>query len=143
VIQRASNNTPAKMVSPRIECRCSGDPRQMGLTQGTALREKILAAHRSLRKLEALRLEQPWWLPYRSFLTLAERKSEKSLVPALRQSNPSMLARLEGIADGAGLPLRSLCLMNAMEAFIASMEGRTVVPPPGALCGNRPVNGRC
>jgi predicted choloylglycine hydrolase len=140
VTQCAPDNTPAKMLSPRIECRCSGDPREMGLTQGTALREKILAAHRSLRKLEALRLEQPWWLPYPLFLALAERKSEKSLATALRQSSPAMLARLEGIADGAGLPLRSLCLMNAMEAFIASMEERTVVPPPGA-CSALAVRG--
>jgi hypothetical protein len=42
-----------------------------------------------------------------------------------------VLARLRGIADGSGLPLRSLCLMNAMEAFISSMEGRTVSVPLG------------
>jgi predicted choloylglycine hydrolase len=104
----------------------------MGLTQGTGLREKIRGTYQSLRDLEALRLEQPRWLPYQFFLKLAERKSEKSLVAALRQSNPAMLARMQGIAEGAGLPLRSVCLMNAMEAFIGSVKGRTVVPPIGA-----------
>ena len=112
----------------------------MGLTQGTALRERIREAHESLRKLEALRLEQPWWLPYPLFLNLAERKSEKALVPALRQSNPAMLARMQGIAEGAGLPLRSLCLMNAMEAFIGSVGERAVVPPLGA-CSALAVRG--
>ena len=112
----------------------------MGLTQGTALREKILGARQALRNLEALRLEQPWWLPYPLFLSQAERKSEKALVPALRQSNPAMLARMQGIAEGAGLPLRSLCLMNAMEAFIGSVGERAVVPPLGA-CSALAVRG--
>ena len=132
--------TPQKFAPPRVECRCSGDPREMGLTQGTALREKIREAHKSLRKLEALRLEQPSWLPYPLFLNLAERKSEKALVPALGQSNPAMLTRMQGIAEGAGLPLRSLCLMNAMEAFIGSVGERAVVPPLGA-CSALAVRG--
>ena len=51
-----------------------------------------------------------------------------------------MLARMQGIAEGAGLPLRSVCLMNAMEAFIGSVEGRTVVPPLGA-CSALAVRG--
>lgn len=135
-------NSPTldKIGPPHIECRCSGNPREMGLTQGIGLREKIRGAYYSLWNLEVLRLEQPWWLPYALFLKLAERKSEKSLVPALRQSNPAMLARTQGIAEGAGLPLRSVCLMNAMEAFIGSVEGRTVVPPPGA-CSALAVRG--
>jgi predicted choloylglycine hydrolase len=132
--------TPQKLAPPCVECRCSGDPREMGLTQGTALRQKIREAHESLRKLEALRLEQPWWLPYPLFLDLAERRSEKALAPALRQSGPAILARMQGIAEGAGLPLRSLCLMNAMEAFIGSVAGRTVVPPLGA-CSALAVRG--
>jgi len=114
----------------------------MGLTQGTQLREKIRGAHQVLRNLEALRLEQPWWLPYPLFLNLAERKSEQALAPALRQSNPAMLARMQGIAEGAGLPLRSLCLMNAMEAFIGSVGERAVVPPLGA-CSALAVRGAC
>ena len=121
-----------RIAPPRVECRCSGDPREMGLTQGTGLSEKIRGSYQSLRSLEALRLEQPWWLPYEFFLKLAERKSEKSLVAALRQSNPAMLARMQGIAEGAGLSLRSVCLMNAMEAFIGSVKGRIAVPPIGA-----------
>jgi hypothetical protein len=126
--------------APRVECRCSGDPREMGLTQGTELREKILGTYQSLRNLEAFRLEQPGWLPYPLFLKLAERKAEKFLVPALRRSNPGMLARMQGIAEGAGLPLGSVCLMTAMEAFIGSVEGRTVAPPPGA-CSALAVRG--
>lgn len=128
------------LARPGVECRCSGGPRDQGLAQGAALKDKILGTYRSLPSLEAFRLEQPRWLPYPLFLKLAEGKSEKPFVGALRQSNPAMLARLEGIADGAGLPLRSLCLMNAMEAFIGSVKGRTAVPPPGA-CSSLAIRG--
>jgi len=131
---------PENIATPHVECQCSGGPRDMGLTQGTGLREKILGTYQSLPNLEALRLEQPWWLPYRLFVKLAERKSEKALVPALRHSDAAMLARMQGIAEGAGLPLRSICLMNAMEAFISSVQGRTTVPLPGA-CSALAVRG--
>jgi hypothetical protein len=114
----------------------------MGLTQGARLSEKIRAAHQSLRRLEAFRREQPWWLPYPLFLRLAERRAEGPFVEALRRSNPGMLARLEGIAEGSGLPLASLCLMNAMEAFIGSVQGRTVPLPIGA-CSSLAVRGAC
>jgi hypothetical protein len=114
----------------------------MGLTQGTRLREKIRGARQSLRRLEALRLEQPWWVPYPLFLKLAERKTARPFVTALRQLNPSMLARLQGIAEGSGVGLGSLCLMNAMEAFLGSVQGRTVPSPIGA-CSSLAVHGGC
>lgn len=43
-----------------------------------------------------------------------------------------MLARIEGIAEGAQLRPGSLCLLNALEALVASLEGRMVRPIPGA-----------
>jgi hypothetical protein len=103
----------------------------MGLEQGRELRQQIWDARECLRELEAFRLEQPRWLPYPLFLRLAEARSANALLPALQRLSPSVLARLRGIANGSGLPLRSLCLMNAMEAFISSMEGRTVSVPLG------------
>lgn len=133
--------TQKEMAAPVIECRSSGGPYDMGLAQGTALRQKILGARASLRQLEALRSGQPWWLPYPAFLMLAERKAEKSLVPALRQANPAMLARLEGMAEGAGVPLGSLCLLNAMEAFMSSVAAKTAEAPLGA-CSSLAVRGR-
>lgn len=112
----------------------------MGLTQGTELGQKVRGTYQSLERLEALRLQQPWWLPYPLFRRLAERKSEKPFVAALRESHPAMLARLQGIAEGSGLALQSLCLMNAMEAFIGSVKDRMVVPPLAA-CSALAVRG--
>ncbi len=117
---------------PAIECRCAGEYREMGEAQGEALKSKIIGSHRALRLLEAFRLEQPWWLPYPLYRKLIEKKIADVLLPALRQLQPAMLARLEGIAAGAGLPLRSLCLLNAMEALLSMVRGRTVPALPGA-----------
>jgi hypothetical protein len=104
----------------------------MGLTQGAELKQKILGTYQTLPNLEALRLEKPGWLPFPLFLRLAEHRSARALAPALRRENPAMLERMQGIADGSGLTLRSLCLMNAMEAFVNSLQGRVVMPPLGA-----------
>lgn len=112
----------------------------MGLAQGSQLQEKIVGAHRILPDLEAFRLEQPRWLPFPIFLKFAERKAERNFAAALRQSNPEMLARLKGIAEGCGLSVGSLSLMNAMEAFLGSVEGRTVPLPMGA-CSSLAVRG--
>ena len=117
---------------PFVECRCDGSPHEMGIQQGRALRRKISGVRLCLRDLEAFRSEQPHWLPYPLFLRLAEARYERALLPALQRIAPSMLARLQGIAAGSGLPLRSLCLMNAMEAFLSSMEGKTIAMPLGA-----------
>ena len=125
---------------PTVECRCAGEPHSMGIEQGRALRQKIGDVRRSLRDLEALRCEQPRWLPYPLFLRLAEARSAQALLPALQRHSPATLARLQGIATGAGLPLRSLCLMNALEAFLSSVQGKTVPGPLGA-CSSVAVRG--
>ncbi len=117
--------------APSIACRCSGDPHEMGLSQGLAVRQQAACFDRVLSGLEAVRLSQPAWLPYPVFLRLAERRATNTLVAAVRESNSAMLARLEGLAVGAGLPLRKTCLWNAMEAFLSVTDGITVAPPIG------------
>ncbi len=123
--QHSANNVPS------IECVCSGTDREMGFTQGKALKEKITGLWRSMARLDAFRLEQPGWLPYGLYRRLAAMKASKALVPALQKDAPAMLSRLEGISVGSGMPLRNLCLMNAMEALLSSLQGRTIAPPAG------------
>ena len=50
--------------SPIVESICRGAPREMGLAQGAALREKIRTARDILARLENFRLLQPRWLPW-------------------------------------------------------------------------------
>jgi hypothetical protein len=126
-----ANKSTAEL-QPALEAVCAGDPRAMGEAQGRALRSKIHGALRSLKRLEAFRLERPWFLPHAAFLRLAERTATRALGPALARLDPAMRDRLEGMATGAELRPGSLYLLNAMEALLASLAGRTGTPSPGA-----------
>src|SRR5262249_60426784 len=94
--------------SKLLEVVCGGTPREMGLAQGRALREKIHAAHAALADLEAFRLVQPWWLPYPLYRWLAERKAWNFFAAPLAQNFPEVGERLAGIAEGAGGGIKAL-----------------------------------
>jgi hypothetical protein len=129
------------MDEARIEVVCEGNPREMGLAQGSGLRARIAGARRALRQLEAFRLRQPWWLPYPLFLHFAERRAARLLGGALAEHAPAMAERLAGMAEGAVIRPAALHLLNAMEAAMSSVGDCTAVPPPGA-CSAIAVRGR-
>jgi len=126
---------------PRVEVVCEGEPREMGLAQGTGLRDKIVGGREVLRRLEPFRLRQPWWLPYPLFRRLSERRAMRALAGPLRNHAPEMAERLEGMAQGARVGLGTLYLLNAMEAVMSSVENSTAVPPMGG-CSALAVRGR-
>src|SRR5262249_4650781 len=126
-----------RSASAVVEVVCQGDPREMGLSQGAAVRGKIHAARQALAELEAFRLRQPWWLPYRAHRWLAERKASRFL--ARCRDNPEMNQRLAGIAEGAGLSLQAVCLFNALEPLLSSVGGCTACP---GACSAVAVRGR-
>lgn len=120
----------------------------MGVAQGKALRERIHLGRRQLRRLEAFRMEQPWWLPFPLFRRLAERKVASLVGPGIANVYPEMQSRLQGMGRGAGVPLGSLLLLNGFEPLMASVEGRTNIPPMPEACsavairGSRSANGQ-
>ncbi len=125
---------------PGIACQCSGDPYDMGFAQGLAVRPKAAGCGAVLSSLEAFRLRKPSFVPYPLFLRLAESRATSGLVAALRESNPAMLARLKGVAAGASVPVRRLCLWNAMEAFLSASRELTIAAPLGG-CSALAVRG--
>lgn len=133
-------------VTCQIDVICQGSPREMGLAQGQAARPRIGEARRMLQRLEAFRLRQPWWLPYAAFRRLAERRAADSLVESMEEHDPPMLARLRGLTEGSGQSLQTICLFNAMESLMSSVQENTVTP---GLCacstlgvrGNRTTTG--
>lgn len=106
---------------PKINAVCQGTPWAMGHTQGTALTETIHQLRDVLSKLEAFRLKQPSWLPYRLYRKLAEKKAKRYLARALAKS-PESAERMAGLAAGAGLPLESVALFQAMEPTLAAAD---------------------
>ena len=139
---------PDKNLTPpvRIDAKCSGDPFKIGRKQGEALRGKIALVHALLHRLEAFRLPKPAWMPFPVYRWLAVRKGARMLLEPLRQQQPDMLRRLEGIAAGAGVRLSLLMLCNVLEPLLASVRGRYVTPPLGgcsavAVRGGRSATG--
>lgn len=129
------------MAEPRVEVVCEGGPREMGVAQGSALRERIQGAREVLRELDAVRKQRTWWVPWGVFLGLAERKAEGMLGEALSEHAPEMAQRLAGIAEGAGVSPAALCLLNAAEVLLSSVRDVTAVPPAMA-CSAVAVRGR-
>ena len=57
----------------------------MGLAQGAAIGNRIVAARAMLADLEAFRVMKPRWLPYPLFLRTAERKARDGWMPRVWQ----------------------------------------------------------
>ena len=125
--------------SARLEVVCLGSPREMGHTQGVALARKIHAVCQDLANLEAFRLQQPWWLPYSAYRWLAGQRAWRFLDRPLARDYPAMHQRLAGIAEGAGISLKSVSLCNALEPLLSSVGGCTVYP---GACSAVAVRGR-
>lgn len=123
----------------KVEVIAAGQPFDAGLSQGLALRNKIHHAWNALSQLEAFRLQQPWWLPYEAYCWVAANKARRFLEPCLLNTLPSQTRRLDGIAAGAELPLRSIYLFNALEPVLSSVGGCTACP---SACSAVAVRGR-
>lgn len=108
-----------------VDVRCAGSPREMGLAQGVGAANKIRGARRVLTKLEAFRLQQPRWLPYRLYRWHAGRRARRLLADPLARDYPAMRQCLEGIAEGARVGLNGIYLLNALEAVLSSLGGCT------------------
>ena len=85
-----------------LDAVVAGDPIQMGLEQGVALRSRIQRSAEVLASLEAFQLMKPRWMPYPMFRWISERKAVRALASPLVQDFPDAAARLAGIARGAG-----------------------------------------
>lgn len=119
-----------------VEVVCQGPPNEMGLAQGSSVRNKIHAARQVLTNLETFRLQQPWWVPYRAYRWLADCKASRFLAQC---NNPEMNQRLAGIAEGAGVSLKAICLFNALEPLLSAVGGYTELP---GACSAVAVRGR-
>lgn len=112
------------LILPRQSIReltCEGTPFEMGLVQGETFRDEIHRSLETVRRLEAVRLLKPPLLPLNPFLRIAEFKAERFLKQAFSNVQQSGPHRLRGIAQGAGIPLRRLALVSALEAVLSDL----------------------
>ena len=64
------------------------------------------------------------------------------VTPGVIAAFPEMHARLQGIAEGAGISLRSLYLFIGLEAPMAFVDGRITIPALAAACSAVAIRGR-
>ena len=69
----------------------------VALAQGAGAQNKIRAARLALTRLEAFRLQQPWWLPYRGYRWLAERRASRFLAGCREIESLTRRADLVGV----------------------------------------------
>ena len=115
---------PTQLVT---ELTCTGTPFEMGFAQGQALREKIQGSIEALANLEAVRLMKPRLLPFSWFWRLAAFKSERFLQQAFAASPLWIEERLRGIAEGSGVPFRTLAIGSVMEAALSDLGPITTI----------------
>lgn len=101
-----------------------GNHYEMGYQQGLQMREAIHHLLANLGRLEALRREKPFLLPFRLFLMLAARRSQREIAPDLAEYYPRQKARAEAIAKGADVDESLLYLVMSLENVMASIDYR-------------------
>jgi hypothetical protein len=87
-------------------------------------------------------MQRPWWMPYSLFRASAERKVASMFGSGIVDVFPEMQSRLQGMSEGAGVPLRALLLLNGFEPLMASVEGRTYIPAVPGACSAVAIRGR-
>jgi len=125
----------------RVEVVAKGDPFEMGMAQGTALKEKIQSSTEILKRLEAFRIMQPRWMPYTLYRRVCEQRAQSLLETPLKRDFPDADLRMQGISEGAGVEHRLLHLLHALEPMLSDVSRCTVVPAFGA-CSAVAVRGQ-
>lgn len=111
---------------------CGGAPYEMGVAQGDRLRDNIQEAVQKIERMEAVRMMKPAWLPLGLFVQFGGRRAVRFLSQAFDNVSVAAAERLRGIADGAGVPYRSLAFCNSLEAALSDLTASTFVPPDAA-----------
>jgi len=121
-----------------VPINCEGSAFEMGFAQGVAAKQQIHSARSALENLEAFRLQQPCWLPYRVYRWLADQKASRFLASPLARDYPTMNERCAGIAQGSGMSLKGILLINALEPLMSSVGGCTACPGACSAVAVRP-----
>ena len=101
-----------------------GDHYEMGYQQGLQMREAIHHLLFHLRQVEALRLEKPFFLPFRLFMSIAARRAVGEMWSDVSERCARQKTRMEGIAKGADVDESLLFLALAGELAMARINYR-------------------
>ena len=124
-----------------LEFIAKGDPMEMGIAQGEALREKIRLSPGLLADLHGFRIMQPYWMPYPLYRRVSESRATRFLEGSLKRDFRDAYLRMRGISEGSQTSMRLLHLLHALEPMLSDVSRCTVVPASGG-CSAVAVRGR-
>lgn len=96
----------------------SGTHHEIGVQQGTAVRELLHQTIRQFSNFPELKIAKPRFIPMSLFLPLAKRQAIKNLKHDIPAYYPKQAERMKGIAEGADLDLSWIYFSQAMELLV-------------------------
>jgi len=119
----------------------NGDHYEMGYQQGLQMREAIHHLFSNLHYVEALRLEKPFYLPFKVFLSMAARRSVNEMWEDIAANCARQTTRMEGIAKGANIDAHMLFMSLASELIMAQVNYRLGACTAVCVSGQRSAMG--
>lgn len=105
-----------------------GTHHEMGVQQGKAFKDALARGARAFTRLEALHTMKPRLLPAGLFLHVAGTIAMKRFKPLFKVHAPNQAARIEGIAEGAGMSERLLWFFTAAELVLGENDYEVPIP---------------
>ncbi len=96
----------------------SGTAFEMGFQQGRQLKESINESYDSVIHSSEICYVKPFIIPEKLFINLIKKKATNLMKRVLKGSDQIYIDRLTGIAEGSGVDLKKLFLLQALEIFI-------------------------
>jgi hypothetical protein len=118
-----------------------GDHYEMGYQQGLQSREAINHLFSHIYQVEAFRVEKPFLVPMRIFISYVMRQAAKEMLSDVSEHCPRQKSRMEGIAKGAGIDESLLFLALAGELTLARINYRVGACTAVAVSGERSTLG--
>lgn len=116
------------------EFEFSGSHYQMGKQQGRAFKANLKAAFDEFKKIPAVQMMKPRFLPTSLFFKIASSKAYKGLNEIFEKHLPHHCERISGIAEGADISEKMIYLLASTELILAerkyeipSIEGCTTI----------------
>jgi predicted choloylglycine hydrolase len=109
-------------LKPRLKMETfTGNHHEIGVQQGEAIHGTMRRMMQALPKLDAFKHMKPALIPTAIFLYFAKRRATELLKEDIFQTYPNQADRMRGIAEGCGMGLPTLMLLQSMEMLIGNI----------------------
>lgn len=124
--------------------RFDGTDTEIGFQQGKEYGALIRDASRAVAGIEDVKKAKPALLPNSMFLAIAKRRLSRPIWEDLQKYHPGKAERFRALADGAGVELRDVLFLQAMEMLFMNPQSSgggctTLAFAPEATTTHEPI----